>query len=689
MSMPINPCCHGLLNLKRILMTAFLLLSLSILLFDQTAKAEDFPRPASLQKDVGFWLKVYTEVTTRQGYIHDAQNLAVIYDRIEMGDSRRKNREKIKQIKKEYAEALHKIANGKRSNLSRNEARVLKLWGAEVSNERLLQAAKDIRFQLGQSNRFKQGVIRSGEWRSYIDSVFADMGLPKELAILPHVESSFNPNAYSRVGAAGLWQFIRATGRRYMTIDYIVDERMDPFAATRAAARLLQHNNEIIHSWPLALTAYNHGLASMRRAVNTIGTRDIEVIVRNYKGRYFGFASRNFYVAFLAALEVDRNPEKYFGTLHKNQPYDYSMFKLEHYISAKDLSQASGVSIKQLRQHNRSLLEPVWNGSKHIPKGFILRIPKTRKAQSLQSILLAMPASQRHSQQTPDVEHRVVRGDTLSEIAKRYGYKVSELRAVNGIGRRNIIRIGQKLRLPVDSAERLASVRLAKLDQVAEAAAKVSISSDAKQAMSVTDDDIEENTVVKNDGMIDSVDSALLETVELDKEEASNTPVATEVAESDESAEVIGANLLSDPSDYTVAADATIQVQASETLGHYADWLDIRASRLRNINKMRYGKPVIVGRRISLDFSEVNVEQFERKRLAFQRQLQGEFFDLYRIAATYTHTVKRGESLWVLTLRKFKVPLWLLIQHNPDLDLNKIHPGIQLVVPELVPVVAE
>ena len=123
----------------------------------------------------------------------------------------------------------------------------------------------------------------------------------------------------------------------FSTIDYIVDERMDPFAATRAAARLLQHNNEIIHSWPLALTAYNHGLASMRRAVNTIGTRDIEVIVRNYKGRYFGFASRNFYVAFLAALEVDRNPEKYFGTLHKNQPYDYSMFKLEHYISAKDL----------------------------------------------------------------------------------------------------------------------------------------------------------------------------------------------------------------------------------------------------------------------------------------------------------------------------------------------------------------
>ncbi|MDG1249205.1 MAG: transglycosylase SLT domain-containing protein [Gammaproteobacteria bacterium] len=658
-------------------------------MLNQAVQAEDFPKPTSLQKDVGFWLKVYTEVTTRQGYIHDAQNLAVIYDRIDLGDDRRKNRKKIKQIKKEYAKALHKIANGKRINLSRNEARVLQLWGAEVSNERLLQAAEDIRFQLGQSNRFKQGVIRSGEWRDYIDSVFSDMGLPKELAILPHVESSFNPNAYSRVGAAGLWQFIRATGRRYMTIDYIVDERMDPFAATRAAARLLQYNHEIIHSWPLALTAYNHGLASMRRAVNTIGTRDIEVIVRNYKGRYFGFASRNFYVAFLAALEVDQNPEKYFGPLNKNQPYDYSIFKLKHYISAKDLSKASGISIEKLRQHNRSLLEPVWNGSKHIPKGFLLRIPKAGQDRSLQSVVLAMPADQRHRQQTPDVEHRVVRGDTLSEIAKRYGYKVSELRAVNGIGSRNIIRIGQKLRLPVDSAERLASVRLAKIDQATSLIAKPSVAGTVKSAEVKADDLPVKNVVVKNEEVIEIVESLTQAPTEHIAEGIDNTPVATDSAEVEESAEVIEANLLSDPSDYTVAADLTIQVQASETLGHYADWLDIRASRLRKINKMRYGKPVIVGHRISLDFSQVNVEQFERKRLAFQQQLQGEFFDLYRIASTYTHTVKRGESLWVLTLRKFKVPLWLLIQHNPDLDLNKIHPGIQLVVPGLVPVVAD
>ena len=118
--------------------------------------------------------------------------------------------------------------------------------------------------------------------------------MPVELSVLPHVESSFNPEAYSHVGAAGIWQFIRSTGKRYMQIDHLIDERMDPFASTKAAAKLLRHNYQLTQSWPLALTAYNHGVASMRRAINTLGTRDIAVIVRKYKGRAFGFASRNF-----------------------------------------------------------------------------------------------------------------------------------------------------------------------------------------------------------------------------------------------------------------------------------------------------------------------------------------------------------------------------------------------------------
>ena len=84
-------------------------------------------------------------------------------------------------------------------------------------------------------------------------------GVPEEIAALPHVESSFNPEAYSKVGAAGLWQFMPSTAKRFMRVDGIVDERLDPYSATEAAANLMLYNYRLLGSWPLTVTAYNHG----------------------------------------------------------------------------------------------------------------------------------------------------------------------------------------------------------------------------------------------------------------------------------------------------------------------------------------------------------------------------------------------------------------------------------------------
>ena len=99
--MSVNSARFVLRKIKSILLITLLCLPLSFFILNHAAQAEDFPKPAALQKDIGFWLKVYTEVTTRQGYIHDAQNLAIIYDRIDLGDDRQKNKKKIKLIKKE------------------------------------------------------------------------------------------------------------------------------------------------------------------------------------------------------------------------------------------------------------------------------------------------------------------------------------------------------------------------------------------------------------------------------------------------------------------------------------------------------------------------------------------------------------------------------------------------------------
>ena len=76
--------------------------------------------------------------------------------------------------------------------------------------------------------------MRAGRWRDYINNEFLALGVPVDLAALPHVESSYNPNARSNVGASGIWQFTRSTGRRFLRIDHVIDERNDPFAATRA-----------------------------------------------------------------------------------------------------------------------------------------------------------------------------------------------------------------------------------------------------------------------------------------------------------------------------------------------------------------------------------------------------------------------------------------------------------------------
>ena len=141
--------------------------------------------------------------------------------------------------------------------------------------------------------------------------------------------------------------------------------------------------------------------------------------------------------------------------------------------------------------------------------------------------------------------------------------------------------------------------------------------------------------------------------------------------------------LAADPSDYSVAADNTIEVQAAETLGHYAEWLEVRTASLRSLNRMRYGQPVVVGRRLRLAFKHVSAESFEERRLAYHRALQEAFFARFQISDTHEHIVQRGESVWVLSHRRYDVPLWLLRQYNPDLDLSALLPGTPLIVPVL------
>ena len=147
-----------------------------------------------------------------------------------------------------------------------------------------------------------------------------------------------------------------------MRVDHVLDERNDPFLATEAAAKLLAYNYSIAGNWPMAITAYNHGLAGVRRAMRRHGDTAYTDILRRYNGRAFGFASRNFYVAFLAAKEVDQNPERYFPGVTPEPAEQFALFSLDSYMPADELVDALGISEREFRRYNPALQPTIWQG---------------------------------------------------------------------------------------------------------------------------------------------------------------------------------------------------------------------------------------------------------------------------------------------------------------------------------------
>jgi membrane-bound lytic murein transglycosylase D len=138
-----------------------------------------------------------------------------------------------------------------------------------------------------------------------------------------------------------------------------------------------------------------------------------------------------------------------------------------------------------------------------------------------------------------------------------------------------------------------------------------------------------------------------------------------------------------DPEDYSVAADGSIRVVAAETLGHYADWLGSSAARLRAINHLHGRTPVVMGRRVKLEFASTTHEQFEERRRDYHERLQAAYFASHRIAGTEVYIARRGDSLWSITQKSLKVPVWLLQQYNPDLDFGNLRPGTQISLPKV------
>jgi membrane-bound lytic murein transglycosylase D len=358
-----------------------------------------FPVHALILPNVEFWEKIYGVYSETQGVAHDRRDLSLIYGVIRLAPKDSVGAGKINEKLSEIAllhvkTMLNKFAAGNWPQTA-EELRIHGLF-KQKNPAAFLEAAENIRVQTGLKNRFREGVIRSGAYMPAIKRIMRTLDLPLELAYLPHVESSFNPRAHSKAGAVGLWQFTRYTGKEFMTVNELIDERYDLYIASEAAARFLKENHRQLGAWPLALTAYNHGRGGMLRAKAQWGS--YPAIFANHSGPNFGFASRNFYPEFIAALRVARKLEAD-PALIKERPLISASLRLKGYAAAAELRQYFGVSEEEFRRLNPALMPPVLAGKKYIPIETVIHLPATH---FVRERIRSMPQSLLHASQIPD-----------------------------------------------------------------------------------------------------------------------------------------------------------------------------------------------------------------------------------------------------------------------------------------------
>lgn len=354
-----------------------------------------FSIPEGMQDRVSFWIGVYSRYNSADKIIHHLDYPWIQFEVFSVSSilaeparfkwtnpekAEKATSQRLRYIQGKLRNLAKKIKGNSKLDslvLDVEEERYLsvlkELPGSVVSNLRI--AAERIRVQTGQSDFFKKGLATAYRYFPYMEEIFAHYGLPVELSRLPLVESSFNWTAVSKVGAGGLWQFMNHTGDKYLTINSYIDERQSPIKSTEAAAKLLRENFRIMEgSWPLAVTAWNHGPTGLRKAVKELRTNELGTIIDNFSHRSFSFASENFYAEFLAALFVEKYSSELFGEFNREPSRAFEPYQLTKRISPSQLFKSGGLSEKEFIEMNPDLTLAV-RRNLTLPRGLIVLIP--------------------------------------------------------------------------------------------------------------------------------------------------------------------------------------------------------------------------------------------------------------------------------------------------------------------------
>lgn len=356
----------------------------------QSLQSHEFPMTEMVGYQTQFWYLIFSRYNSKHAVIHDTVYPNIIVDVIDFqafakrynngrAFSRAERRDIANRYLKRYEQAIEQVRRDglKPKRGQAMESRILSVYSNHPEGIKHLKAGKvSLRYQTGLSDEFARAAERAQNYLPYMERIFRRHGLPHELTRIAFVESMFNEQALSKVGASGIWQFMPATARQFMLVNRHIDERNSPIKASEAAARLLAHNYKRLKSWPLAITAYNHGAGGMARAVRVLGTRDIDHIIRNYQAKSFGFASRNFYAEFLAARAVYQTRFNHLFQPASN-PLNISNIKLPYPMSVHQLVRYTPLNEEMIKRYNACLKSDLFGKNRYqvLPRDFELIVP--------------------------------------------------------------------------------------------------------------------------------------------------------------------------------------------------------------------------------------------------------------------------------------------------------------------------
>ncbi|MAF92063.1 MAG: hypothetical protein CL674_12400 [Bdellovibrionaceae bacterium] len=415
--------------------------------------AETFQVPEGLRVNVDFWKNIYQKYDSHQGVLHDSFHIDLVYKEIDfhpiMRDESLSNSEKLRARRKlvdswkDRVKVAVKKIKGKQELDDFEKEVAAKI--SKYTEKNILDNLPDkgrLRFQLGQKDFIKNGFFHSGLYMSQLEEIFASYDLPKELVRIAFVESSFNLRAHSKVGASGIWQIMPATARRSLPMGYYYDYRNNPIAASHTAAKLLKYNFKVLGDWPRALTAYNFGAAGMRRLSKKLGTDKIAEMSKERTGRW-GFAASNFYASYLALLDTEQKLLSMYENFQVRKPLYHKEIRLKKAVNWAWLKEQIPV-LEDFKDHNPQFKFSRFEGDTYLKKGLKI-YGEVPVMEALNVALLKAPKIKASKFQI----HRVSRGETLSNIARRYRVRMSSIASVNNLSSYHEIRIGQKLKIPV------------------------------------------------------------------------------------------------------------------------------------------------------------------------------------------------------------------------------------------------